>query len=67
MGDAALRFVRDTFYVSVGFGILGVQKLQVRRRELEKALDRQLAVPRTQLGRVLGHHANGANGTDAGH
>src|SRR5690606_2383000 len=47
--DEAFRFLRDSFYVTVGFGVLAVQKLQVRRRELEKALDQQLAAPRQQL------------------
>lgn len=51
----AFRFMRDTFYVSVGFGVLTVQKLQVRRRELERTLDEQLAGPREHLGRVFGH------------
>jgi hypothetical protein len=58
------RFLRDSFYVTVGFGVLAVQKLQVRRRELERALDQQLAVPREQLGRVLGHSRNGSHAAD---
>jgi hypothetical protein len=57
--DEAFRFMRDTFYVGVGFGVLGVQKLQVRRRELERTLDQQLAGPREHLGRVFGHTGNG--------
>lgn len=32
------RLARDAMYVSIGFGVLGFQKLQVRRRELEKEL-----------------------------
>lgn len=32
------RLARDAAYVSIGFGVLGFQKLQVRRRELEKEL-----------------------------
>lgn len=60
MRDEAFRFLRDSFYVTVGFGVLAVQKLQVRRRELEKALDQQLAAPRQQLARVLGHSSNGS-------
>jgi hypothetical protein len=59
MRDEAFRFLRDSFYVSVGFGVLAVQKVQVRRRELEKVLDAQLAAPREQLGRVLGHSVLG--------
>jgi hypothetical protein len=57
--NEAVRFLRDTFYVGVGFGVLAVQKAQVRRRELERTLDEQLAGPREQLGRVFGHTANG--------
>jgi len=58
LGDVrndGFRFMRDTFYVTVGFGVLTVQKLQVRRRELEKTLDRQLSGPREHLERVFGH------------
>jgi len=29
----------DAFYVAVGFGVLGFQRFQVRRRELEARLD----------------------------
>ncbi len=58
--DGTIRFLRDTFYVGVGFGVLGVQKLQVRRRELERTLDQTLAGPREHLGRVFGHTGNGA-------
>jgi hypothetical protein len=35
----ASRLARDTMYVSIGFGVLGFQKLQVRRRELEQRVD----------------------------
>jgi hypothetical protein len=64
MRNDAVRFLRDSFYVTVGFGVLAVQKLQVRRRELEKALDTQLAAPREHLGRVLGHSRNGTDAAD---
>jgi len=30
--------LRNTFYASVGFGVLAFQKAQVRRRELERAV-----------------------------
>jgi hypothetical protein len=64
--DEAFRLLRDTFYVTVGFGVLTVQKLQVRRRELEKTLDQQLAGPREHLERVLGHGSHGhTNHNDA--
>lgn len=39
----AARLVRDTFFVTVGFGVLAVQRLQVQRRELERSLDRLLS------------------------
>lgn len=35
--DAA-GLARDALYVSVGFGLLGYNKAQVRRRELERTL-----------------------------
>jgi RecJ-like exonuclease len=35
--DAALR---DAFHIAVGFGILGVQQAQLRRRDLQKELAR---------------------------
>ena len=53
--------MRDTFYVGVGFGVLAVQKAQVRRRELERTLDQQLAGPREHLGRVFGHTGAGTH------
>jgi len=33
-----IRLLRNTFYVSVGFGVLAFQKAQVQRREIEKAV-----------------------------
>ncbi len=33
--DETARLARDSFYVGVGFGVIGFQKVQVRRRELE--------------------------------
>lgn len=30
------KLARDSFYVTVGFGVLGFQKVQVQRRELER-------------------------------
>lgn len=32
------KLVRDAAYVAVGFGVLAMQKAQVRRRELERLL-----------------------------
>jgi hypothetical protein len=63
--DEAFRFMRDTFYVTVGFGVLTVQKLQVRRRELERTIDQRLAGPREQFERVMGHNKAGTNGAQA--
>jgi hypothetical protein len=45
---------RDVVYTGVGLGILGFQKLQVRRRELEKALGVELSPAPDRLGRLLG-------------
>lgn len=55
MGHGAVRLLRDSLYVGVGFGVLAFQKAQVRRRELERSLDERLTGPREQLGRLLGH------------
>jgi hypothetical protein len=38
MASEPVRVLRNTFFVSVGFGVLAVQKLQVHRREVEKAV-----------------------------
>jgi hypothetical protein len=32
--DETARLARDSFFVAVGFGVIGFQKVQVRRREL---------------------------------
>lgn len=39
----------DAAYVTVGFGVLAVQKAQVRRRELEKHIESQSRQRREQL------------------
>ena len=36
--DDVRRAVTDTVYVGVGFGLITVQALQVRRRELERRI-----------------------------
>lgn len=41
--DDVLHVLRETAYVGVGLGILAVQRAQVRRRELERALEPHLA------------------------
>lgn len=38
--DALPNSVKDAFYTAVGFGVLGVQRLQVQRRDLRKRLRR---------------------------
>ena len=38
MANEAVRVLRNTFYASVGFGVLAFQKAQVRRREVEQAV-----------------------------
>ncbi len=38
--DALPKPVKDAFYTAVGFGVLGVQQLQVQRRDLRKQLRR---------------------------
>lgn len=37
--DPLVRLARDAAYVAVGFGVLGLQRAQVRRRELRKRLE----------------------------
>ena len=37
--DALGRLGRDTVYVVVGFGVLGFQRAQVRRREVQKRVE----------------------------
>jgi hypothetical protein len=49
--EQTVRLARDAFYVTVGFGVLIVQKAQVRRRELEQQMQTndQLKRLRTSL------------------
>lgn len=56
MGDEAARLLRDSFYVTVGFGVLAFQKLQVRRRELTKQLAPLVDGALGPIGRALGRH-----------
>ena len=41
--------IKDAAYVTIGFGVLGFQKAQVRRVELTKQLDEQRSVLEAQL------------------
>jgi hypothetical protein len=54
MGDEVSRLARDTLYVAVGFGVLGLQQLQVRRRELERRLGPVVDDTVGQVARLLG-------------
>ncbi len=38
MDDDVAARLRDTLYTAVGFGVLGLQQAQLRRRELQKEL-----------------------------
>ena len=55
MSSEPIRVLRTTFYATVGFGILAVQKVQVRRRELEKAVKPQVDSVHRHLRSVAGH------------
>ena len=55
MGNETVRVARNTFFASVGFGVLAFQKVQVQRRELEKALKPQIEAIQRQLRTVTGH------------
>ncbi len=40
MDDDVAARLRDSLYTAVGFGVLGIQRAQVRRRELQQELAR---------------------------
>jgi hypothetical protein len=44
--------LKDTLYVTVGFGVIAFQKAQVRRRQVSERLEAQLAVTREQVQRL---------------
>lgn len=48
------RVARDTLYVGVGLGLLTLQALQVRRREIERGLGVGVPPSPSDLGRLLG-------------
>jgi hypothetical protein len=57
MANEPIRVLRNTFFASVGFGVLAFQKAQVRRRELEKVVKPQVDAIHRQLRSVtIRHH-----------
>jgi len=46
------RLAKDSFYVTVGAGLLAFQRAQVARQDLRKALDSQLGDARTNVERL---------------
>ncbi|MET0728422.1 MAG: hypothetical protein ABWZ76_09035 [Acidimicrobiales bacterium] len=51
--DDLTTVVKDAAYVTVGFGVLAFQRLQVRRKEVSKAYNGQTKDPKGPL-EVLG-------------
>lgn len=43
------KAVRDTFYVSIGLGVIAFQKAQVQRQELRKSLETNVGEARTNV------------------
>jgi hypothetical protein len=39
--DDAAKVVRDAFFVSVGLGVIAFQRVQVRRLEVQKAVEKR--------------------------
>jgi hypothetical protein len=52
-GDDVPKLVEETLYTAVGLGVLGFQRMQVRRQELKKSLTSSLGDARTSLDDVL--------------
>lgn len=48
------RLAKDSFYVSVGLGLLAFQRAQVARQDVRKALDSQLGDARSNVERLSG-------------
>lgn len=42
-GPDLVRATRDLLYTAIGLGVLGIQQIQVRRREVERCLARMRA------------------------
>ena len=47
--DDVTKVLKDAVYVTVGLGVLALQRVQVQRNELRKQLDGQVGDARTQL------------------
>jgi hypothetical protein len=47
--DKLIELAKDAFYVSVGLAVLGVQQAQVRRNEIKKIVDDQVAATKAQF------------------
>jgi hypothetical protein len=52
--DQVARSARDALYVAVGLSVLGIQRAQVRRQELNKRLGEPRSVIEERLGEVRG-------------
>jgi hypothetical protein len=55
--DKLAALARDAFYVSVGFGVLAVQKAQVRRQELAALMTERVNVVVEQVRTLVGKAA----------
>ncbi len=42
MRDEVVELVRESVYITVGFGVLTFQRIQVRRREAERQVRRMV-------------------------
>jgi hypothetical protein len=51
--DRVVEALRDAAYITIGFGVLGVQQAQVRRRELVSFLSERLGASRTQVEQLV--------------
>jgi len=48
--DDVTKIAKDALYVGVGLGVIGFQKIQVQRNELQKQLKGQVGGAREQVG-----------------
>lgn len=46
------KTLKDAAYITVGLGVIGFQKAQVRRQELRKSLENQLTDTREQVAKI---------------